>query len=603
MRKLLFCFLVSIISCLDTYAVKAYPFPIQYKQADGTTVSVRLYGDADFHYMLTLDGVLVVNKDNNIYVAEITDDNKIVATNVLAHNVSERTKEEIVLAKAQKVESFISSESMKQMELLAKPVIPQSTPVCFPHEGTPRVLVFLVDFADKKFSVADPINNFDTHLNGVGHGVGVMKDLYTENNVTFHESHIYGSVAEYFDCVSFGKFRPQFDVMPNIIHLSQKEEYYGKSENMTALLKDVCTIADTLYNVDFSKYDANDDDYCDLVYIIFAGQGENAGGAPSTIWAKTGWLSNLGTYDGKKVHLYGVSPELSVEPTYIDGIGVFCHEFSHSMGMPDFYNTSNSSSTRPNQGMEYWSLLDWGSYLQNGIGSRPCSYNAWERWDMGWIDIPTIKENGHYIVNSRERENQNAFIIENPENDNEYLVLESVQKEEWGIGLLGHGLMVTHVNFDSSSFYVRNNRVNVTNGRPRMTIVPADGELYSTNNDIESMTALKAKASKDLFSQTTGFTELSRDQALPNFDWFTNATNQNISSTSPTYPNHVKIYNITENADGSIEFDVILDTTTGVADVTTERTKVSGKAYNLSGQEVNNGFRGIVIRNGKKYMK
>lgn len=605
MRNLLFCILLSIFSCLDTYAVRAYPFPITYKQADGTTVTVRLHGDADFHYMTTLDGVLVVNVDNNIYVAKITDNGEMVATDILAHNAEERTAEELSLAAEQDKEEYIRRGHEQQDMLRAKPIMPQYKPSAFPHKGTPRVLVMLVDFTDTKFSVGSPIENFDQYLNKVGHGKGVFQDFYNESGRTYMESRNYGSVGDYFYCSSNGQFHPQFDIVEDIIHLPYNEAHYGKSEEMRLLIPDACNIAKSQYNVDFSKYDSDNDGYCDLVFIIYAGPGENTGGPESTIWPKSGWLPLDTTYDGKKVSRYGVSCELiDGGNDYIVefGPGVFCHEFSHAMGMPDFYNTISDAAIN-NLGMEYWSLMDWGMYITDGSGRLPAPYTAWERYYMDWMDIPTISENGHYTLYPQNDENYNAYMIVNPENDNEYLVLESTQKREWASGLFGHGLQVTHVNFESQYFAITNNRVNTIAKYPRMTMIPADGTLTSTYGENLTISDLKAAAAKDLFSEANGATMLSRDSNLPNFDWFTDATHRSYTSDSRTYPNLSKIYNIKENADGSIEFDVILDTTTGVADITADKAVNMRKIYNLSGQEVGDNFRGIVIKGGKKYIK
>lgn len=600
MKKLVICLLLTLFVSNHILAANAYPFPITYNQADGTTVTVRLHGTEDFHYMTTLDGMLVVNTGKGIYVARITEDNTLEATNVLAHNASERTAEEFALASAQDKDGFIKRGQEQREMLLAKPVIPAgATPKLFPHKGTPKVLVMLVDFTDKGFSVGEPLKNFNQSLNKEGHGKGTFQNFKNEQGISYHENRIYGSVSEYFDCMSYGQFRPQFDIVPNIIHLKNEVSYYGDSENMNAFVKDACTIAKNDYNVDFSQYDSNNDGYCDLVYFTFAGQGENSGGAKSTIWSKSGTVSSF-TMDGKKVCRYGVSCELAISDEYIDGIGVFCHEFSHTMGLPDFYNTTNASSEAPNQGMEYWSLMDWGMYLRDGTGSYPTPYTAWERCYMDWIDIPTITTNGHYTVYPYYEDNHNAYIIENPENDNEYLVLENIRKAEWGGGIFGQGLQVTHVNFENGYYALSTNRVNTVDKHPRMTIIPADGELYSTNNDV-GFTVLSDKAEKDLFSQITGYTELSRENNLPNFDWFTNANNKTVSSTSPTYPNHTKIYNIQENEDGSIEFDVILDTTTGINKITSTTNK-QNKTYNLNGQEVNKDFRGVIIKGGRKYL-
>ena len=92
--------------------------------------------------------------------------------------------------------------------------------------------------------------------------------------------------------------------------------------------------------------------------------------------------------EGKIVNVIGAANELAVddydgEPVRA-GIGVFCHEMSHGMGLPDLYWTL---SYRPrdeygdvdfdNCGPEDWDLMDGGENLYNGMW--PCQYTAWER--------------------------------------------------------------------------------------------------------------------------------------------------------------------------------------------------------------------------------
>ena len=76
------------------------------------------------------------------------------------------------------------------------------------------------------------------------------------------------------------------------------------------------------------------------------------------------------------------------------GIGTFCHEFSHCLGLPDFYDTSGRSYA--NFGMDYWDLMDYGCY--NLDGYVPIGYNAYERDFMGWRKLQTLTERGHYSL-------------------------------------------------------------------------------------------------------------------------------------------------------------------------------------------------------------
>ena len=44
-------------------------------------------------------------------------------------------------------------------------------------------------------------------------------------------------------------------------------------------------------------------------------------------------------------------------------------------------------------------------------------------------------------------------------------------------------------------------------------------------------------------------------------------------------------------------------TSTGISSVNTAAAKKNGKTYNMAGQEVSSSAKGIVIKNGKKYVK
>ena len=80
------------------------------------------------------------------------------------------------------------------------------------------------------------------------------------------------------------------------------------------------------------------------------------------IWPSS-YGSNIGTFDGAKVYrwldcneLNGFPGAYSVEPfCHINGIGLFCHEFSHCMGLPDLY--PQDQSVLDNQEMEIWDFL------------------------------------------------------------------------------------------------------------------------------------------------------------------------------------------------------------------------------------------------------
>lgn len=113
----------------------------------------------------------------------------------------------------------------------------------------------------------------------------------------------------------------------------------------------------------------------------------------------------------------------------IAGVGVTCHELSHALGLPDFYPTSASAQV-DNQEMEYWDLMDGGEYGDNGF--YPTAYTAWEKKQMGWPVVITELDGDQQvtIANSTE-EGGTAYKITNPDNSNEYFMLESIQRKGW----------------------------------------------------------------------------------------------------------------------------------------------------------------------------
>lgn len=83
-----------------------------------------------------------------------------------------------------------------------EPIAPTSNPPYFPSTGTPTAIVILVEFQDTKFTVSDPKTVFDQYLNG---------DEQTE--MGYGESLNHGSVKKYFTDMSFGAYKPTFDIV------------------------------------------------------------------------------------------------------------------------------------------------------------------------------------------------------------------------------------------------------------------------------------------------------------------------------------------------------------------------------------------------------
>ena len=615
-KKLLFGLLFA---AMTAGAVKMKPGINIIKQADGTTITVRAYGDEDLSYFLASDGTLLYQEGTNFYIAGVKADGTLYSTGVLAHEPSMRTIKEISAIKAQNAKAFYNSmeTQAKANKVRREPMTPDNS--LLPSLGKHKIPVILVEFSDVEFSVENPKATFDKYLNG--------KELF--NKETDPEmGQNYASVAKYFKDMSFGKFEPEFEVY-GPVNLGKPLATYGagysSEENMGLLLTDACTAVDD--EVDFTQYNSNDDGNIDLIYIIYAGFSQSiAGNSTDCIHPKSGYLSLAKSFDGMDVKRYGVNNELNGTPAdqangpIINGIGLFCHEFSHCMGLPDLYPKSGSiAEACINQNMDYWSLMDAGEYTANGY--RPTAYTAWERERLGWMEIGTLTGPSNVELKSLD-EGGAAFRIYNDKDEtgHEYYIVENVQNNGWNKNLFGNGLMVTHVDYLSSQFSLGGCKVNNTGGHPRMHVMAADGMFvpeYFLGSTIEdsyitflkehnadlvakyggqvfSIEDYKAEAAGDLFPGTSNATSLT-DDSQPMKAWTYNGETMGKPITDIT--------NDTEKGIVSFKFMGGGEPVDGINEVTVNKTTDS-RVYSISGtymgNDINSLPKGIYIRNGKK---
>jgi M6 family metalloprotease-like protein len=327
-----------------------------------------------------------------------------------------------------------------------------------------RGLVLLVQFSNVKMK-SDAATQWESRFNQQGFS------LY---------NHV-GSVRDYFMEQSYGLLTVDFDVIGPLT-LSKTREYYGSSPNYylddraPEMVIDALKLADS--KVDYSDYDWDGDGEVDQVYVIYAGITKS--NTSGYIWPHEWCLSNAKIYgsgsgrqklDDTYIDTYAVSNELADAST-LEGIGTACHEFSHCLGFPDFYDVKYSGGA----GGQNWDLLDGGNY--NGprrIGEVPSPYTAYERWSAGWIDLISLDEPCRVTNMPAINEQGVAYIISNTGNSNEYYIIENRQPITFGIGNGGHGLMVWHIDYSKTAW--TNNSVNTNKTHQRMTFLPADEKV------------------------------------------------------------------------------------------------------------------------------
>ena len=560
--------LITLLCHLASFASKGWPYPITVSQPDGTQLTIRINGDANFNWVSTLDNVVLKQVGNGYYIANIDANGMLTSSGTLAHDADKRSSAEQSLCKKQDVKAFLTVNTQPERLAATRGFTRGSIPSFFPHTGSPRAIVLLVQFANRPFKV-QPRKAFNQYLNSMAprhQDFGNAENLNT------------GSVKKYFSDMSGGKFTPQFDLYGPIT-MSKGAAYYGNGsssmENYRELVAEACTMIDD--SLDFSKYDADNDGNVDLVYVIYAGYSESVSSIDSTLWPKAFVCGTDIRKDGKYVRLAGISNELNYRPSSkinsksglaINGVGLFCHEFSHCMGLPDFYPTVNPQWTTDNeerdfdaydnQGMEDWDVMDNGIYMNHGYS--PTAYTAWEREKMGWITIETLTKEGKVELKSIDQGGK-AYRIKNDNraDGKEYYIVENIQAKGWNYKLPASGMMVSHVEYDPrafSVFYGGDNSVNNLKKRPRMTIVPADGYLPSSYRKVsktstETWPYIKADQYKehlagDLYPGKANVQRLTDAQGLVNYAPWTGGKLNN------------PIYNIMLK-DGVVTFDFLKD--------------------------------------------
>ena len=596
-------FVCLMLCSLTTWAAKAVSIPVQVRQADGSVITVILRGDEHINWYTTLDGVLLVQgADNNYYIGKVEKNGNLIATKQLAHEALTRSQAERNLIAKQDKEKFFayvnkiaeeSENAYNNSPLTRGPIVDSGyggVPY-FPHTGSPKALVILAEFQDTTFTIQDTKKVFTNYLMNEGHF----------SDTRYGQNQNYKGVRGYFKDCSYGQFTPFFDVV-GPIKLPRKHAIYGAgNDRMDLLLADACATVDDL--VDFAKYDANNDGIVDLVYIIYAGHSANyRNNKVSNIWPKSGTVTISDTFDGKSIRRYGVSNELngsdktSKNNKKINGIGLFCHEFSHTLGLPDIYAYHTDAENQDDQGMEFWDLMDGGTGVRGG--RVPASYLAWEREVMGWMKIDELKDSCN-IKNLKSIDNGGkAYKIVNPNDSNEYIVLQSIQKgpwyQGWRDGTYGKGLLAYRISYLSNKVNVFDFPNNVK-GKPRVIPIPADGKILAADSAKGSITTYTQQLNGDLYPYN-------RIDYISGFKMF----NGSILEKS--------IVNIKENDGGdsnnnyvNFEFKNGLVPTGIQPPSIIERIISDNRIYTLDGRYVGTDAsilpHGIYIQNNKKFVK
>ncbi len=611
MKKILISAVLSLCAAM-TFAIPAKKSWKVVSQSDGTTIKVSQAGDEHLHYYITEDNVPIYKAADNRYCYLTIESGKLYNSGVLAHESTARSAKELqVMNTIHDLAPIARQMAAKKRSAAKRCVRPDRLPSkddISVFKGSKKALVILAAFSDKSFSKGDDaiVKFYDEVLNQEG---------YSQNGAA-------GSVHDYFKDMSRGEFDLTFDIV-GPVKVSKSATYYGGpspimggTDHIGEFITEAIKKADEKCDIDWKKYDWDDDGEVEQVFVLYAGYGQATGGPTGTIWPNAWTLDealqnsdgNGGfSIDGVFINQYACSNELYLDSGTVPmGLGVFCHEFSHCMGLPDMYDTNYGSTPT----MGDWDLLAGGSYNgPHGIGWCPAGWTSYERAYAGWLELTELKA-GDIIkgMTSLEEADGKAYVIYNDNHKDEYYLLENHKGMGWDKYTPENGLLIIHVDYDKDLF-----DNNIVNSKGEFT--PAEGyDRYFTNDHPRMAPFSRVRSiQNDTYFYTypmdapRGVVDSLTDTSKPAAELYNALADGSKLMGKP-------VYNIEKDDDGNISFTFMTKEkeTDAIQDIAmAEDTTGDDTVYDITGKkagrigDIKNGSlkAGIYIIGGKRLQK
>ena len=611
MKRILISAVLSLCAAM-TFAIPAKKSWKVVSQSDGTTIKVSQAGDEHLHYYITEDNVPLYKAADNRYCYLTIESGKLHNSGVLAHESAARSAKELqVMNTIHDLAPIARQMAAKKRSAAKRCVRPDRLPSkddISVFKGSKKALVILAAFSDKSFSKGDDaiVKFYDEVLNQEG---------YSQNGAA-------GSVHDYFKDMSRGEFDLTFDIV-GPVKVSKSATYYGGpspimggTDHIGEFITEAIKKADEKCDIDWKKYDWDDDGEVEQVFVLYAGYGQATGGPTGTIWPNAWTLDealqnsdgNGGfSIDGVFINQYACSNELYLDSGTVPmGLGVFCHEFSHCMGLPDMYDTNYGSTPT----MGDWDLLAGGSYNgPHGIGWCPAGWTSYERAYAGWLELTELKA-GDIIkgMTSLEEADGKAYVIYNDNHKDEYYLLENHKGMGWDKYTPENGLLIIHVDYDKDLF-----DNNIVNSKGEFT--PAEGyDRYFTNDHPRMAPFSRVRSiQNDTYFYTypmdapRGVVDSLTDTSKPAAELYNALADGSKLMGKP-------VYNIEKDDDGNISFTFMTKEkeTDAIQDIAmAEDTTGDDTVYDITGKkagrigDIKNGRlkAGIYIIGGKRLQK
>jgi M6 family metalloprotease-like protein len=415
-----------IITLIIIIQFKSYSAPLRdvpqiLIQPNGDTLYCFASGDEYYNWLHDKEGYTIIqDKTTGYYTYATIENNRLLSTKYVAGKINP-------INYGFKAGINISPEMMKQhrKEMLSK--LP--THYAAPSNGIINNIVVFIRFKNES-EFTDQVTKYISMLNAVTDGANSMYRYFREVSYgtltvssTLYPTPTGSTIVSYQDSFPRAYYQPYNAVTNPIGYQSDRTE-----REHTLLVNAIDAISldlPTDLNVD-SDHDGNVDNVCFIV-----------SGGPDAwndlLWPHMTTLYSQYAYlNGVRVFAYNLQLQSHV------GVGVLCHEMSHSIGFPDLYHYTNQGAMASADG---WDIME-------NDADPPQHMGAYMKWRYTrWINsIPTIT-NGLYTLSPITSSTNNCYKIVSANSSKEFFIVEYRKKEgTFESSLPSSGLLVYRIN-------------------------------------------------------------------------------------------------------------------------------------------------------------
>ncbi len=424
-KLILLCVMLSCCSLLSSAPLEN--IPIRLTQPDGSVINCYTSGDEFYHWLHDSIGNIIIKDSTSHYYCyrvENSDSLVIVRNDMIS-----------TLRFAKNTRDFPNS---RRESCDRNPLFPQR-PYQFTlkedrSNTTINNIVIFITFADQSDFTTGLIDSISDMFNNSAPSANSVKQYYWESS--YHQL----NVPSFLFPSGTNVFSYQ-DMFPRAYYCPYSSENllgYPEGGNIrlyreqTMLLRALSYVQSQIpstLNID------SDNDGCvdNICFVIKGGTTE----WNTLLWPHKWEMALAYLINGKLVYNYNL--QLS---DYIisHGTGVLCHEFGHTLGMPDLYHGY------PDSGGHTWKPVGrWDIMASNGISPQQTSCYMKYKY-LHWIDdIPEITRSGRYSLSPITSSTQCYKI--HIAGSNEFLFLEYREKTQpYDTYIPRSGLIIYRIN-------------------------------------------------------------------------------------------------------------------------------------------------------------